>query len=180
MERKYKFISISIIFALFLIIPNYLVVYKTLHAKDISSLKGIYHNGEYVVVNFNQILYLEYEDLYGKFQKNYSVCGTLDGEVYYVNVLPEEYILVEIKDRQMIQQIESSQKSNFEVMGIIQECGYDTGDFSKKYDSNLTLNKEIVIKQVQYTEKYTIIIFNGCMIILYGIFFIIYWKSKRI
>ncbi|MDO4167675.1 MAG: hypothetical protein Q4D32_09755, partial [Eubacteriales bacterium] len=78
-KKRHIIVLIAMLFALYLIIPNYKIINKMLNAQDIEEMNGIYYPGDYVILNFNKILYLEYEGVYGGTQRNYAVCGTPEG-----------------------------------------------------------------------------------------------------
>lgn len=179
LKKRHIVIFAAIIFALFLIIPSCQTIQKILKAKDISELNGIYHDGEYVKVNFDKILYIEYDGVYGGIQKRYAVCSTLEGDVFYVNGIPDKYILVEITNAKEIEEIESSLKKHYQIIGIIEKNAYDVKEFSEKENSKVKLENAIVIKEIGYRDIYITRIINACLIIFFCIVLFYYWGGVQ-
>lgn len=178
-KKRHIIVLIAMLFALYLIIPNCKIINKMLNAQDIEEMNGIYCPGDYVTLNFNKILYLEYEGVYGGTQRNYAVCGTPEGDVCFVNGLSDTYVLVEITDSKIIEKIETSQKENYQIIGIIENCSYDLTEFTQKWDTKVTLEKKIVIKQITYQDIYSAKIINGCIIMLFCIILFCYWGGIK-
>lgn len=175
LKKRHIVMFFAIIFALFLIIPSCQTIQKILKAKDISELDGKYNYNEYVKVDFDKILYMEYEGVYGGTQKRHAVCSTLDGDVFYVNGMPNKYILVEITNTQTIEDIETSLKKHYQVIGILEKNTFDTKEFLEKINPNVEFDNTIIVKQTEYQDIYITKIINGCFIILFCIIFFYYW-----
>lgn len=174
-KKRYFVIIAAGIFALFLIIPSYQTIQKILNAKDISELNGVYHYGEYVKVDFDKVLYIEYDGLYGGIQKRYAVCSTLEGDIYYVNGIPDKYILVEITNAEEIEEIESSSDGHYQIIGVIEQNAYDVKEFLEKNNSDAKLENAIVIKEIANRDIYSTKIVHGCLILLFCMILFCYW-----
>ena len=174
-KKRHIAILLAGIFALFLIIPNCQMIQKILNAKDISALNGMYHYGEYVQVDFDNILYIEYDGLSGEAQKRYAVCSTLEGDIFYVNGTPDKYVLVEITNAKTIEEIESSANKHYQTIGIIEQNIYDVKEFLEKNNSDIKLENSIVVKEVEYRDVYIAKIFHGCFILLFCIILFYCW-----
>ena len=178
-KKRHIVILIAVIFALFLIIPNCRMIQKILNAKDISALHGIYHDGEYVKLDFDKMLYIEYDDLSGKAQKRYAVCSTLEGDIFYVNGLPDQYILVEITNPKEIEEIELSSGKHYQITGIIEQNTYDIKEFLEKNNADVKLENTIVVKEIEYRDTYIAKIVHGCFILFFCILFFYYWGGVK-
>lgn len=173
--KRHILIFFMLIFGLILVIPNYQKIKKLSEADDIRNRTGVYEYGDYVKVNFDQLLYMEYDGIDGKTQKRYAVCSTLEGDVFYVNALPETFILVEIINEDRLKDIESNPQKQFQITGVIERCAYDISDFSGEWDSKVKLEQSMLIREIEFKERDSASIFNGGMIILVSVILFLYW-----
>lgn len=178
-KKRYIILLLAIIPGLYLIISNGQTMKKISAAKNITELNGNYHAGDIVKLNFDNVLYIEYQGLSNGKEKRYAVCSTLEGDVFYVNGLPEQYVLVEIVNENMIKDIETSNNKDYEIIGVVQNCNYDLKDFTDKWEAALNLEKEMVIKQLDHTERFRKNMLNGCYIILFCILLFLLWGGIR-
>lgn len=174
-KKRYIILLLATLLGVYMIISNGQTTKKILSAKNISELNGNYNTGDYVKLNFDKILYIEYDGLTGRKEKRYAVCSTLEGDVFFVNGVQDTYVLVEIVNENMIKDIENSSKKTFEIIGVIQNCTYDISDYVDIWDANVKLEKKIVIKETDYSGIYSSNLLIGCYIIIFCVVLFFFW-----
>lgn len=140
-----------------------------MRAGDLSKQQGGYHSGDYVTVEFDSALYMEYEGLYGGKQKRYDVYGTPDSSVYYVNGLDGKYVLLEITDEKLIEKMDNGQMERQKILGIVSSCSFDVDEFLIHTDGKANVDKTIVVRQVEQPDLVVTKMWAGCGMIVFGI-----------
>lgn len=166
LKKRHLFMLFMLAVAIYLVVTGGTHLYKMAKAQDLTSLSEV-TKGDYVNLVFDHALYTEYEDLYGKTQKNYAVYGTIDGEAFFVNALPDKFVLIETGDVKMIQDIFSGSKSTKKILGVVQDNLYDVSEFEDNWKSVAEFEDQILIKEENHMEIYRVMLWNGVLIIVF-------------
>lgn len=166
--RHFFFLGL-IILGMILLIHNYKIAGNIMRARELGEYRGDYYSGDYVTVDFDDVLYMEYDGLYGGRQKRYDVYGTPDSSVYYVNGLDAKYILLEITDEKMIEKMDSGQMGKQKVLGIIYPGTFDVDEFLVGTDGKAEVEKRIVVRQVEQPDLFVKKMLMGLAFIGLGI-----------
>lgn len=168
LKRHFFFLGL-IILGMILLIHNYKIAGNIMRARELSEYRGDYHSGDYVTVDFDDVLYMEYDGLYGGRQKRYDVYGTPDSSVYYVNGLDTKYILLEITDEEMVEKMDSGQIGKQKVLGIIYPGTFDVEEFLANTAGKADVEKRIVVRQVEQPDLFMKRMFTGLLMVGLGI-----------
>lgn len=168
LKRHFFFLGI-IILGVILLIHNYKIVGNIMRARELSEYRGDYRSGDYVMVNFDAVLYMEYNGPYGGVQRRYDVYGTPDSSVYYVNGMDTKYILLEITDEKLIEKMDSGQMGKQKVLGIIYPKNFDVGEFLARTDGKADVEKRIVVRQVEQPDLFVKKMLMGLALVGLGI-----------
>lgn len=151
-QKRHIFFLILIILGMILLIKNYKIAGNIMRDKDLSEYRGNYEPGDYVTVDFDTMLYMEYDGPYGGREKRYDVYSTPDSSVYYVNGLETKYILLEITDENMIEKMDKGQMETQKVVGIVYPGSFDVEEFLASTDGRADVEKKIVVRQVEHPD----------------------------
>ncbi len=168
-QKRHVFFLGLMILGLVLMIYNYKIAGNIMGARDLSEYRGNYESGDYVMVDFDDILYMEYEGLYGGKQKRYDVYATPDSSVYYVNGLETKYILLEITDEKMIEEMDKGQIGKQKVLGVVYPGSFDVEEFLASTDGKVDVEKKIVVCQVENPDIFMKMILLGLALTGLGI-----------
>lgn len=151
-QKRHVFFLGLVIFGMILVVKNYKVAGSIMRARDISEYRGNYVSGDYVMVYFDDVLYMKYEGPYGGVYKRYDVYGTPDSFVYYVNGLGTKYILLEITNEKIIEAIDRGEVGKQEMLGIVYTGSFDVEEFLACTDGKADVDKKIVVRQVEHPD----------------------------
>lgn len=168
-EKRHIFFLGLVIFGMILVVKNYKMAGSIMRARDVSEYRGNYVSGDYVTVNFDDALYMEYEGPYGGVWKRYAVYGTPDSSVYYVNGLDTKYILMEITDEKVIEEMDRGEIGKQEMLGVVYTGSFDVEEFLACTDGKADVEKKIVVRQVEQPDAVIIKMFTGCALVGLGI-----------
>lgn len=169
-QKRHLFFLGLMVIGWIMVVKNYQMAGKIMGAKNLhENIDQIDKVGNYVVVDFDSVLYMEYDGVYGGRDRRYAVYGTPDSTVYYVNGLDKTYILLELTNEKLIEEMDRGERDHRNILGKIYPCDIEVEEFLVQTDVKVDTVKEMVVRQVEHPERFIVKMLIGCGIIIFTI-----------